>query len=365
LFILLLANDRQTLMLGNSPNGIQLRRARSPDAAKGCQDDAAEQMKAQFRFDIKQFLEKLHAHCQKQNARERRDEATRELRERARRHFALMQAWEEPPRALSEPLSIGSIHAQLKEMQDGRSRDLREISMLALSEPCSRISMPATVAPLRVPGEVPSETKGKPKQKPRAEPVLRHEQEQAREECCGISTVADMAPLHASNKVISKTRDAACWRMVPSPLPESTRTLLVRNVPLTCTQGDILAEWPPNGAYDYLRVPYNVSKKIPLGHAFINFVTYEGAVAFYEKWHGGFLSQHDSKHPLDVVAAHIQGTGPNLTRIKKAEVHKLAEVGFLPVLLDGKRQLGTQEVLQEWRRVCSQSQSGPGMRRFQ
>uniref|UniRef100_A0A7S0AEV1 Mei2-like C-terminal RNA recognition motif domain-containing protein n=1 Tax=Pyrodinium bahamense TaxID=73915 RepID=A0A7S0AEV1_9DINO len=189
-----------------------------------------------------------------------------------------------------------------------------------------------------------------------------------------ISEAAGAASSHVPHEAGRQTVGAGRQRRVltppapdePSqPLPKSVRTLLVRNVPMAWGQEDLLAKWPPDGSYDYLYIPYNLSKDSPLGIAYINFVSYEDAAWFHKKWHGRFLSRQDGKHPLDIAVAKVQGYAPNLARIKKSEARMLAEAGFLPVLVDGKRRMEAHEVIAEWRRACSMSGSGACRRRFQ
>jgi len=130
-------------------------------------------------------------------------------------------------------------------------------------------------------------------------------------------------------------------------LPRSTRTLLIRNVPWSYSQEDLLLKWPPDSTYDYFHTPYHFFNNRPLGLAYINFVTYEAAVAFQERWHGRYLSQQDTKNTLDITAANVQGRKGNLARIAEDRIPTLAERHLLPVLFDGRRRLGTHEVLEE------------------
>jgi len=147
-------------------------------------------------------------------------------------------------------------------------------------------------------------------------------------------------------------------------LPPSARTLIVFNVPGSYSQEDLLLVWPPDGTYDYLHTPYHFFNDRTVGHAYINFITYEAAVAFQERWHGRYLSQRDTKNMLDIAVAPNQGRGPNLARIAEDKIPMLVEKRFLPVLLDGERRLDTHEVLAEWSRSRPSGESQPGVGAF-
>jgi len=147
-------------------------------------------------------------------------------------------------------------------------------------------------------------------------------------------------------------------------LPRSARTLIVRNVPWTYSQEDLLLVWPPDGTYDYLHTPYHFFNDRTVGHAYINFITYEAAAAFQERWHGRYLPQRDTKNTLDISVATVQGRGPILARIAEDRIPVLVEKHFLPMLLDGERRLCTHEVLAEWRRSRPSGENEPGVGAF-
>jgi len=148
-------------------------------------------------------------------------------------------------------------------------------------------------------------------------------------------------------------------------LSRSARTLVVRNVPWSYNQEDLLAEWPPDGTYDYFHLPYHFNQDRPLGFAYINFVTYEAAAAFMQKWHGRFLSHRSGRSTLHIAVAKVQGRGPNLARIGGHKLHTLPEPRYLPVLLDGCRRLDAREVLAEMGGFGATSESGPYVAAYQ
>jgi len=149
------------------------------------------------------------------------------------------------------------------------------------------------------------------------------------------------------------------------PLPSWARTLIVRNVPWRCNQDDLIHMWPPDGTYDYFHTPYHFFNDRPLGVAYLNFTTIEAAVAFQDRWHGRYLSALDTKRTLDITVANVQGRGPNLARIVKENIPTLAEKHFLPILLDGKRRMGTHETIAELNRFCTAKASKPRLGVFQ
>lgn len=90
------------------------------------------------------------------------------------------------------------------------------------------------------------------------------------------------------------------------PLPPGTVTLVVRNIPARYNKEKLLEEWVPDGSYNLLHLPFNVTSKRTCGYAFINFVSHEEASKFQETMHGTHLPEGSKKH-LDVSAAEAQG----------------------------------------------------------
>lgn len=131
------------------------------------------------------------------------------------------------------------------------------------------------------------------------------------------------------------------------PVPPGTTTLLVRNIPPRFDQERLLQQWPADGTFDLLYLPYHpTSKKWPRGYAFINFVTPKLAVAFQQRWHGHYLSR-DKR--LVIVPAPLQGVDDNLEVLLRKDFMKLGKQGNLPALFEGTRRADTVAILRTMR----------------
>eukprot|EP00419_Tripos_fusus_P000485 CAMPEP_0172677970 /NCGR_PEP_ID=MMETSP1074-20121228/15047_1 /TAXON_ID=2916 /ORGANISM="Ceratium fusus, Strain PA161109" /LENGTH=260 /DNA_ID=CAMNT_0013495905 /DNA_START=108 /DNA_END=890 /DNA_ORIENTATION=- len=125
------------------------------------------------------------------------------------------------------------------------------------------------------------------------------------------------------------------------PFPDWVRTVVIRNIPYSCTMDDLENDWPPDGSYDYIHMPCD-SRKLPLGYVYINFVSPRYAAAFQARWHGRFLAAHFYCKSLSVAVATRQGLCANLASVKSN--YGGAE---LPWLFRGRTRLTVAEVLEE------------------
>lgn len=135
-------------------------------------------------------------------------------------------------------------------------------------------------------------------------------------------------------------------RNVPRALPPGATTLVVRNIPARYTKEKLLLEWPPDGSFDLIHIPYNIDEQRSVGYAFINCVSHEAALAFQTRIHGTYLRQGYGKH-LDVIAAEVQGLQATLELF--GSTRKLQKGLFeelLPALFEGKVQLSSSQVLE-------------------
>jgi len=138
-------------------------------------------------------------------------------------------------------------------------------------------------------------------------------------------------------------------------LPDFVTTLIIRNIPNSCTQADLQEEWTRHEfPYDYLHLPLDTRNR-PLGYAYINFVLPVHASAFYLRWHGRFPTKHHFSKSLSVTVAHGQGTHVNLMCVKGNNL----KVG-VPALFRGGSKLTDEEVL----RVILMAKSSMMQNRF-
>jgi len=105
-------------------------------------------------------------------------------------------------------------------------------------------------------------------------------------------------------------------------------TLLIRNVPMKCTNTMLINELHSEGfqgVYNFFYRPIDHHTRQHRSCAFVNFVTPLIATALYLKMHGRFLKcAHDQEVPLEVVAAQVQGVELNAAHIymKRRERHR-------------------------------------------
>lgn len=99
-------------------------------------------------------------------------------------------------------------------------------------------------------------------------------------------------------------------------------TLMLRNLPHSLTQAELLEEVDKNGydgLYDFCYLPHKFAKHKNLGFAFLNFISTEDAAKFRREWH---LSRRFGT-ALNVSAAAVQGREQNE---KKAASQKMSRV---------------------------------------
>jgi len=102
-------------------------------------------------------------------------------------------------------------------------------------------------------------------------------------------------------------------------------SLVVRNIPASCTQESLMVEWPNNdGSYDLLYKPRS-TKQQGQTCAFINFTSHAAAQAFKNRWHGQRLNHgtEESGKRLNVSFARVQGRDAMLSLYKKRRVGRM------------------------------------------
>lgn len=130
----------------------------------------------------------------------------------------------------------------------------------------------------------------------------------------------------------------------PRPLPPSATMLVVRNIPSYYDQERLLEEWPADGTFDLLHLPFSASEQRFKGFVFINFKTHAQALDFQRKWHGMHL-QHRGGKALDVAVGTVQGAKNYLERFRGKDVSRLNKRGHLPALFRGRRRSNPVQVL--------------------
>lgn len=156
----------------------------------------------------------------------------------------------------------------------------------------------------------------------------------------------DLTPDDVARQMWPASEDEASVEEMPRAkrrlqgLPVSVTTLIIRNIPYSCTQTDLQEEWPiRNFAYDYLHLPLDTRSR-PLGYAYVNFLEPCHASAFQSRWHGRFLMKHHFSKSLSVTVAHRQGKHANLLCVKGNNLK-----AGVPVLFQGGIRLTKEEVL--------------------
>lgn len=118
---------------------------------------------------------------------------------------------------------------------------------------------------------------------------------------------------------------------------EPATTMMVRNIPLECTQEELMAVWTNNGTYDFLYLPRNSSGRINLGYAFINFTSAEHAADFKTQWHRTGFPNYPGVR-LSVGYAGVQGLLANIQELKSKSAGRIRARQCKPfILLDGHR----------------------------
>jgi len=117
-------------------------------------------------------------------------------------------------------------------------------------------------------------------------------------------------------------------------------TMIVRKIPWSFTQSELLEEWPIDGTFDYLHFPYSRQLGRSVGVAIINFVTPQCAELFAKRWHGRRLTRHSDSaaQPLSVAPALYQGRNTNLQVVEE-------DATVLPIVLLGYELLSEEKLL--------------------
>jgi hypothetical protein len=118
-------------------------------------------------------------------------------------------------------------------------------------------------------------------------------------------------------------------------LPACVTTLCIRNLPPRCTRWDLASIWRPEGSWNLLYLPW-IPKRRVVRYVFINFVSPEAAVSFYNAWQGQnacFLGSIGSDQQLDISAADIQGYEANLWNMRSGKSSCIRNQNYMPILI--------------------------------
>lgn len=98
-------------------------------------------------------------------------------------------------------------------------------------------------------------------------------------------------------------------------LVDGATTVMLRNVPPTMNQWDLLLEVNSRGfegRVDYLYMPLDVRKGANRGVGFINFITSYDAQMFTKEFHNKHYHRKQGKKPAEIVQAYVQGIDANM-----------------------------------------------------
>jgi len=142
-------------------------------------------------------------------------------------------------------------------------------------------------------------------------------------------------------------RNAPTLQPTSCPIACGLTTLVIRNMPSKYTKEAILQEWPPDGTFDFLYLPFNHKQRRTSGYIFMNFTSHGAARDFYKKWHGKVLHNHATKRKLSIRAAEIQGLEENLRHLVGLNIHNITNPKHLPSVFNGVHEVLFTEVVEQ------------------
>jgi len=130
-------------------------------------------------------------------------------------------------------------------------------------------------------------------------------------------------------------------------LEASVTTLLIRHIPQSISQEDLLALWPPSWGYNMLHVPYNFKQRRSGGYVFINFISNEAARLFFNTWQGRGVAKQGRTNKITIRAALVQGLMPNLQHLQQNGIGSVINDKYLPALFIRERRISFKSVFQQ------------------
>lgn len=137
--------------------------------------------------------------------------------------------------------------------------------------------------------------------------------------------------------------DAGTLALEPGMSEESLTTLIIRNIPLKCTQETLLLEWPNNGTYDFFYLPCCCTLKRNKSYAFINFASHDAACQFRKRWGKNRLRNFKARKSLNIGWASLQGLEANLSQLSKNWFWRLKVQGCEPLIFDNGARISLED----------------------
>jgi len=138
---------------------------------------------------------------------------------------------------------------------------------------------------------------------------------------------------------------------------QGSTTLIVRNIPARYTKEMLLREWPVDGTFDFLYLPFCFRRVRSAGFLFINFTSSTAASAFHSQWHGQSLRHQVSPAKLCIVAAEVQGLEKNVWHLINCRIARIKNPKYLPSVFDGLQEVPFSEYVEQLQQSY-QSSSG-------
>mmetsp|Transcript_25701 Transcript_25701/g.73886 ORF Transcript_25701/g.73886 Transcript_25701/m.73886 type:complete len:354 (+) Transcript_25701:56-1117(+) len=129
-------------------------------------------------------------------------------------------------------------------------------------------------------------------------------------------------------------------------------TVMIRNIPTTFTQNDLMQQLSScgfGGMFDFIYVPADSRKRKNRGIGFVNFTSKMAADAFYQMFHGTKSMHLTDAKEIFVTPADVQGYEENAERFA-AEFAAQKHVCNLPILLRSYPRVGSAAALPQTHR---------------
>lgn len=130
--------------------------------------------------------------------------------------------------------------------------------------------------------------------------------------------------------------------------PTTVTTLMVRNLPRTLTQRQLLSELDRHGfadQYDFVYVPSLFSAGECKGYAFVNFTSAEAAAQCMRTWNRSRqCAVPEDMPPLSISAAELQGLEANVRKWSKPRMNRIRNPLFRPFVRSSASDGGTHHL---------------------